>query len=191
MSAHEIGGGYAVKRLGRNGGYQVSVDADTFTFRAGGSAVRLPFAFALGVIGDDGVVEAWEPAGGVRPRHRQAYLLAADRQLKKLARLMRHERPKVRAHVQRRNLPNPSHHEEPHLPERGGYAYLFRGRNWKTARDERWDTVMYTPTGRERAWGWRRIDGAVCVVFRAGPTKFVAVTAVSVGMGAFANRMGR
>lgn len=55
-----------------------------------------------------------------------------------------------------------------------GYAYeldapLLNKRNpefWGVAVDDAWDTVMYTPNGKERAVGERKIDGARCVVFK-------------------------
>jgi hypothetical protein len=47
-----------------------------------------------------------------------------------------------------------------------GYAYEYRGRNWKAVKDESWDTIAYTPTGQEEHVGYRAIDGMKCVVWQ-------------------------
>lgn len=52
-----------------------------------------------------------------------------------------------------------------------GYAYEAAGEGdldgMDTPNDE-WDTIMYTPTGRERFLGVRNIDGARCNVWQSG-----------------------
>lgn len=41
-----------------------------------------------------------------------------------------------------------------------GYAFEHEGKNWKASRDDNWDIIMYTPTGRERFLGTRYVDGS-------------------------------
>lgn len=58
-----------------------------------------------------------------------------------------------------------------------GYRYKFAGtRNWMTASDERWDTVV-GDEARGTLLGHRTIDGSRCAVVRLGGNHIVAVVA--------------
>jgi hypothetical protein len=61
-----------------------------------------------------------------------------------------------------------------------GYAFEHRGRNWRNSRDESWDTVMFTPTGRERYIGTRYVDGAEVNVW-VSDGRHIAQTVVMTG----------
>lgn len=61
-----------------------------------------------------------------------------------------------------------------------GYAYQFDpfdlARSYYDSSSEDWDTVIYSPTGRERYLMTRRIDGCPCRVYQCEDGKIRAQT---------------
>lgn len=55
------------------------------------------------------------------------------------------------------------------------------GKDWRRAKDERWEVAVYGPTGAERHVGSRRIDGAACFVFRCPDGKYRACLTLACG----------
>ncbi len=72
--------------------------------------------------------------------------------------------------------PNPGSGPVP----QSGYAYEYAGRNWRSTKDDNWDTVMISPDGAFKFVGRRRIDGSEVNVWK-WRGKHVAQTVVLTG----------
>lgn len=58
---------------------------------------------------------------------------------------------------------------------RSGYKFEFEGkRNWRSSKDERWETIMKKAVCGKQL-GNRRVDGSVVVVVKAGGKIYAAL----------------
>jgi len=64
---------------------------------------------------------------------------------------------------------------------KSGYAYAYRGKNWRNSSSEPWDIVMITPANARYMYvGKRHIDGSEVNVWKTGQ-RYVAQTTVMTG----------
>lgn len=56
------------------------------------------------------------------------------------------------------------------------YAFVFSGKNWRTATANEWDMDIVELEGTEKVIGHRQIDGAICKILQTKSGKIIAIT---------------